>query len=270
VGAIDAAFFDLGRLDRLAAQDTAIHRLDPRAKLLTTLVFLLCVVSFGKYKVSALLPFFAFPLVLALAGRVPLGFVARRVLAVAPFALFVAIFNPLLDRGTLLEVGPFAISGGWVSFTSILLRFALTIGTALVLVATTSFYGLCLGLDRLGTPKAFIVQLLFLYRYLFVLVDEAAKLIRARALRSFGRKGLGFRPYGSLIGQLLLRTLARAQRVHHAMLCRGFDGEVRRLQQLRFGRSEIAFTAAWSSVFLLMRFSDVPLLLGEAALGLAP
>ncbi len=98
MASLDSAFFNLGRLDRLAAQETPVHRLDPRAKLLTTLVFLVCVVSFPKYEISGLLPFFLYPVVLLSSGRLPSGFLAARLAAVAPLAILVGIFNPILDR----------------------------------------------------------------------------------------------------------------------------------------------------------------------------
>ena len=76
------------------------------------------------------------------------------------------------------------IGCGWISFASILLRFTLTVTAALTLIATTSFTGICMALEKMGCPRVFALQLLFLYRYLFVLVDEASRLIRARALRT--------------------------------------------------------------------------------------
>ena len=259
---IESAFFDIETLDALAGRDTAVHRLDPQAKLVTTLVFIVAVASFGKYELSALLPFFLFPVSLIALGGLPAGYLAKKLLLAAPFAFFIGVFNPLLDREVLVNLGPLDISGGWISFASILLRFTLTVGAALILIATTSFPGVCMALEKLGAPKVFAVQLLLLYRYLFVLIDEGARLVRARALRSFGRRGMGMRIFGNLAGQLLLRTLDRAQRIHLAMLCRGFDGDIRMLRPSRIGPPEIVFTLGWSAAFVLMRFTNLPHLLG--------
>ncbi|PLX92093.1 MAG: cobalt ECF transporter T component CbiQ [Desulfuromonas sp.] len=259
---LESAFFDIGTLDALAGDDTPLHRLDPRAKLVTTLVFVLMVVSFDRYALSALIPFALFPILLIARGRLPAGFLLRKLLLAAPFAFFVGIFNPFLDREIMLHLGAWGISGGWVSFASILLRFALTVLAALILIATTSFSGVCMALERLGAPRAFALQLLFLYRYLFVLVDEATRLVRARALRSFRGRGLGMQTFGHLIGQLLLRTLARARRIHLAMLCRGFDGEIRMLRSSRIAMAELFFVAGWSGYFLLCRFINLPQLFG--------
>lgn len=260
---IESAALSLGTLDTLAYRDSWVHRIDPRIKLLTTLIFIVTVASFDKYSVSGLLPFFAFPLVLILGGRLPARFLLSKLLLVAPFAVMIGIFNPLLDQQTLLQIGSWNISGGWISFLSILLRFSLTISAALILIATCSFPGICMALEKLGAPRIFSVQLLLLYRYLFVLVEEAIRLVRARALRSFNGRGLGIKVYGQMLSHLLLRTLDRAQRIHLAMLCRGFDGQIRPSRTLSIRGSEILFLIGWSSLFLVFRLYNLPQILGE-------
>ena len=133
----------------------------------------------------------------------------------------------------------------------------------MTLIAVTGFNAVCMALDRLGTPRVFVVQLLFLYRYLFVLVDEAARMVRARSLRTFDGGGSGIKTYGSLVGHLLLRTMDRAQRIYMAMCCRGFDGEIRIMKTLRFGPREIGFMVGWSALFILMRIYNVATLMGS-------
>ncbi len=251
------------RLDRLARRDTAIHRVDPRAKVLATAVFIVCVVSFDRYEVVALLPFALFPVVLAAEGGVPFGFLGRLLLAVSPFALLVGAFNPLLDREMVTLAGGVEIAAGWVSYASILLRFLLTAAAALVLTATTSFAGVCLALERFRVPDVLVTQLLLLYRYIFVLGDEALRMTRARSLRAAGRRGTGMRVYAQMLGQLLLRTFARAQRIYLAMKCRGFDGRVRIARRLHLRSSDVAFVLGWSAVFVVFRFVDVTTLIGD-------
>lgn len=260
---IESGLYQLGRLDRLAAQNTSVHRLDPRAKVVTTLAFLVCVVSFGKYQVLAMLPFVIFPIALATEGDLPLGYLARKLFIVAPFAVVVGMFNPLLDRAVMVQIGSFGLSGGWISFASILLRFALTTSAALVLIGTTSFNGVCMALERLGAPDVFATQLLFLYRYIFVLGEEAMSMARARALRSFGGRGMGMHVYGLMLGHLLLRTYDRAQRVYLAMLSRGFDGQIRVMRRSRPGARDVVFTLSWCAAFAVFRLYNVPLVLGQ-------
>jgi cobalt/nickel transport system permease protein len=270
VSSVAVGLSTIDRLDRLARQDTAIHRVDPRAKVLVTAVFIVCVVSFGRYDVLGLLPFVLFPVVMASMGGVPLGFLAQLLLMVSPFALFVGAFNPLIDRDVVAHVGGLAIAGGWVSYATIVLRFLLTTAAALLLTATTSFNGACVALEKLGVPNAFVTQLLLLYRYIFVLGDEAQRVAQARRLRSFGRRGMGLHVHGQMLGQLLLRTVARAQRIHAAMKCRGFDGQVRLARRLHFRAADVLFLLGWSIAFLLFRLVDVSMLIGRLVTELHP
>jgi cobalt/nickel transport system permease protein len=221
------------------------------------------VVSFDRYQVLPLLPFVVFPVALAAEGDIPFGFLGRLLLAISPFAVLVGIFNPLLDREVAAQLGGVGITGGWVSFVSILLRFLLTASAALVLTATTGFTGVCLALEKLRVPAVLVTQLLLLYRYIFVLGDEALRMGRARSLRAVGRRGTGARVYAQMLGQLLLRTFARAQRVYLAMKCRGFDGQVRVARRLHARGADVAFVLGWSALFVLFRLVDVTTLLGE-------
>jgi len=262
MASIDTALVSIGALNELASQDTHIHRLDPRAKLITTVLFIVTVVSFDKYAVSALLPLVLYPVVLTALGDIPTGAIIRKVLIVSPFAVLIGIFNPFFDREVLMHIGGVPVTGGVISFASILLRFFLTVGVALLLIAVTGFEAVCQALERLKVPRAFVVQLLFLYRYLFVLLEEGLRIRRAYALRAGDTRGVAMRHYGSLSGQLLLRTLDRAQRIHQAMLCRGFDGRIRVARSLRAGPADILFVIFWCLFFLLARRYNLPLLLG--------
>ena len=264
---IDRAFYDIGRLDTLADGDTSLHRLDPRAKLLTTTIFIVCVVSYGKYEITGLLPYFLYPAILVGLGDLPSAYLFRKLLIVSPFVLFIGIFNPWLDRTVMIQLGPLAISGGWISFLSLLLRFILTVGAALLLIASTGFTTICMALERLGAPRIFTVQLLLLYRYLFVLTGETIRMIRAHSLRSFNRKGkMSFQVFSQVLGNLLVRTIDRAQRIHMAMLSRAFSGEIRIVRQFGFGLKEALFLCGFSAFFICLRFTDITTVLGRLVL----
>ena len=267
MASIVGAVTDFRQLDLMATANTAVHRLDARAKVLVTLGFILAVVSLGKYELGALFPFFLYPAVTMALGNLPPRYIARKVVMVLPFALMVGMFNPLFDQTVLLRFGPLGISGGWLSYASIVVRATLTVSAALILVAVTGFPAICQALDRLGMPRIFTVQLLFLYRYLFVLTEEGGRTARARELRAFGGKGLRLHSYGSLIGHLLLRTWLRAERIHLAMLARGFTGEFHPRRTTRFGVREFLFLAGWSSLFLFFRLVNVSQLMGTIVTG---
>ncbi|HAH32406.1 MAG TPA: cobalt ECF transporter T component CbiQ [Elusimicrobia bacterium] len=259
---------DIGYMDTLAAGDSPLHRLDPRAKIFTTFLFLVAVVSFNKYEVSALVPFFLYPVFLIFAGELPAGYLAGKILVVAPFAILVGIFNPVLDRQILFHIGSLGISGGWISFLSILMRFVLTVSAALALLSITGINSICEALARSGVPRPFVVQLLFLNRYIFSLTGESERMSRARSLRSCSHKAMNFGIFTQIAGHLLLRTFDRAERVYQAMLCRGFDGHIRVVRYSRIGRREIAFMLVWAVLFVVFRFVNISLILGQTVTGL--
>ncbi len=263
----DNVYFNMGYLDTLSYKDTLIHRLDPRTKLLATLAFIITVVSFPKYEISGLLPFFLFPVLLFTLSEIPIKFILRKVLVVSSFAFFVGIFNPLFDRQPIYEFAGFTISGGWISFLSIMLKFFLTITSALLLVATTSFPGVCHALQKLGMPDVFVSQLLFLYRYIFVLAEETMKVVRARDMRTFGSRGKGIKTFVSLIGTLFLRTVERSERIYLAMLSRGFSGTIRPSRTFSFSVIDATFLAGVAGALYIFRMHDVVGYIGRLSMG---
>jgi len=261
-GALDT----LRSFDALATRDTNLARRDPRAKLVATLLFIVTVVSFDRYSVAQLLPLALFPTVLAAQGELPARVLLRALALASPFALMVGIFNPLLDRSPMLVLAGVAISGGWISFASILLRFALTAAAALVLLAGTGMPALCAALARLGLPRVFTVQLLFLHRYLFVLAGETQRMTTAHQLRGGGAR-MNLAVHASLLGHLLLRAFARARRIHGAMLARGFDGELHLADRWRWQLADTLFIVGWCAYFVAVRRVDVPHLIGSLLAG---
>lgn len=267
---IQSAVLELKTLDLLANGTSTIHRLDARAKVIVTIIFILSVVSCSRYELAALFPFLIFPVaMISLSGLPPL-FILKKIALLCPFVLAVGIFNPVFDRAILLQLGPLGISGGWLSFASIMARSVLTVGAAFILVGVTGFTAVCQALERLGMPRVFAVQLLFLYRYIFVLTEEAGRACRARELRSCGKKGQGVRSFGSLVGHLLIRTLQRAERIHLAMLARGFVGKFRSHSQSGFGASEFRFVIGWTTLFIALRMFDISGLIGALITGSFP
>jgi len=266
VNRLDATLEDLRSLDALASRDTALSRLDPRAKIVATLLFVVTVVSFDRYRVAALVPLAIYPVALATLGDVPSRLLLRTLWLASPFAVLLGIANPWFDRAPMLSLHGVELSAGWVSFTAILLRFALTAGAAVALIAGTGMAALCAGLARLGVPRIFTVQLLFLYRYAFVLTGEAGRMATARRLRAGEHSRLPLSAYAALVGHLLLRALGRAERVHAAMLSRGFDGELRITHRWCWRRADTVFVLGWGTFFALARAFDLPRAIG-AALG---
>jgi cobalt/nickel transport system permease protein len=268
MAAIDGALLDFKRLDRFAMGNTLVHRLDPRAKVAATLAFIVAVISFGRYELTGLVPFFIFPVAMAALGNLPFGYLIKKIVLICPFILMVGLFNPLFDHGVLIHLGPLEITGGWISFASIMVKAVLTVGSALVLICVTGFSDICRALECFGVPRAFVVQLLFLYRYIFVLTDEGVRVSRARQFRSFDGKGPGMKTYGAMLGHLLLRTWQRAERIHMAMLSRGFSGEFHTRRTFRLGKRDVLYLLACCAVFITLRLHNAAQLLGSVVTGI--
>ncbi len=265
---IEKALNSIGSLNLLSLKDTPVHKLDPRSKFLVTICFIFITVSFPKYELSGLLPLIIYPVVVMSLGRIPLKNMGVKILAVSPFAIAIGIANPFIDRQIVMNIGSLGISGGTISFISIMIKFILTVGTALTLVATTGFETMCAGLIRLKIPRVFAVQLLFMYRYIFVLFDEALRMIRAHSLRSF-RTYPDIKIIGSLVGQLLLRSINRAERIHNAMVSRGFEGEIRIMKTMKMRPADYSYILLWCMFFFLCRTYNLPQALGSLIIRMA-
>lgn len=247
-------------LEQLSGGDTAVHGLHPMAKLLGTLCYLIMLISFPRYKLGMLAPFVFYPVLMLALGEIPFKLVGKRTLVALPFCLFAGLSNVLLDRSPMVFVGSVGISGGVISCFSILLKTLLCVSAVLALVAVTPLRKLTASLRRLHVPGVFVSLFEMTYRYVGCLMEEASSMSAAYALR--GKPRLEMRHMGSFVGQLLLRSYDRAERIYHAMKCRGYGGTIMGETAGGFSAGDWCFLLAVSLSSGLFRFVDIPALLG--------
>ena len=221
---LSTAVLGIDRLEAIALQDSPVHRLHPMAKLTATFVFAGAVISFPNDNLSGLVPYLLYPMLLMYFSDVPFAPLFHRLLAALPFGLLGGISNLFLMREPVFRIYGIVVTNGAVSFCSILLKTLLTVFAVLLLIATTSFVEINNQLIRLKIPKLICLQLVMTYRYITVLLLEASAMYTAYKLRSPGKKGIRFADVGSFIGELLIKSFDRAERVYAAMKCRGFRG----------------------------------------------
>jgi cobalt/nickel transport system permease protein len=142
------------------------------------------------------------------------------------------------------------------------------VSAAFTLISLTGFNAVCAALLKFRVPRPFVVQLLFSHRYIFVLTDEAYSMLRARSLRAPASRLLALKTFIPLTGNLLLRSLGRAERIYRAMCCRGFDGQIRLVRPMRLAAGDVIFTCGWILVFAAFRYFNAPLYLGSILTGL--
>ncbi|WP_346940193.1 cobalt ECF transporter T component CbiQ [uncultured Clostridium sp.] len=260
------SLYNMRLLDDIAGKETSIHRLHPITKLLTTVVYLIVVVSFGRYEISSLLPFVFYPVVVFILAELPVVPILKRILLVEPFIIGIGILNPLFNQHTMV-LGGVAISRGWVTFLSIFIKCGLTVTVSILLIATTGMDKLAVALRMLKIPKIFVLQLLLTYRYISVLIEEVSRMMRAYSLRAPGQKGIHRSVWGSFAGQLILRTLDRAQRVYQSMNLRGFTGEYNTGDVAKLNFNDFVYLVGWSLFFITARIYNIPMLIGSLITG---
>lgn len=263
---ITNSLYSMRLLDDLARKQTSIHRLHPLVKLLTTIVYLVVVVSFGKYEIGRLLPYVFYPVLLFAFAELPITPIMKRVLLVEPFIIGIGILNPFFDHYTIM-LGGFALSRGWVTFLSIVIKSSLTVTVSILLIATTGMDKLASALRLLKVPKVFVLQLLLTYRYIAVLLEEVSRLFRAYSLRAPGQRGIQWNAWGSFAGQLIIRTFERAQRIYESMSLRGFRGEYHTGESTGIRLYDYCYLVGWSLFFILARIINIPLFLGSLLSG---
>ncbi|MBI5444703.1 MAG: cobalt ECF transporter T component CbiQ [Deltaproteobacteria bacterium] len=252
-----ASLAALRDLDALSARDLPLARLDPRAPLLVTLLLSVLVASFPRGEVLALVPFLLWPATIASLAAVPVRPFFRALLVPLPFVLLAAL--PAL----FVESGP----AGRAIAASILLRFLLTVTSTLLLPAVWGIPALAWAMQKLGAPAVLVTQLLVLWRYLFVLGEEAVRMDRARTMRSFGRRGRELALAGPFLGTLLLRSQDRAERIDRALRARAFTGSFPALRPWRFGAVGASFLLFWTAALAFFRVVNVPEALGRLLAG---
>lgn len=266
MGNIANSLYNMRLLDDLARKETSIHRLHPLVKLLTTVVYLVVVVSFGRYEISSLFTFVFFPVFIFTFADLPAAPIIKRVLMVAPFIISIGILNPLFDNYAVM-LGGIAVSRGWITFLSIFIKCGLTVTASILLIATTGMDKLASALRMLRIPRIFVLQLLLTYRYISILAEEVSRMVRAYSLRAPGQKGIQRNVWGSFAGQLILRTFDRAQRIYESMNLRGFTGEYNTGANARVRFADCAYLAGWSVFFIIARFINIPVLIGSVFSG---
>lgn len=260
------SLFNMRLMDDLALKETFVHRIHPLVKLLTTVIYLTVVVSFNRYEIIGLLPPLLYPVLVITLAELPLRPILKRMLLAAPFVVGIGILNPVFDHQVFM-VGGLTMSRGWITFFSVFLKCVLTVSAALLLIATTGMDKLASALRMLRIPRLFVLQLLLTYRYISVLMEEVSRILMAYSMRSPQQKGIHPRVWGSLIGQLILRTFERAQRVYLAMCLRGFTGEYNTGGHVRVTARDLAYLAGWSLFFTLARIYNIPMLIGTLLTG---
>ena len=257
-------------LDPYRPRTSPIHALDARVKFVLAVAFILTVslTPVAAWPVYILL--FALILSVEILSGLGIGYVLKRALLALPFVL-AALPVIFTLKGTsifTIPLGPWNLTAsleGLERFIGVALKSWISLQAAIVLASSTPFPELLQAMRAVGIPRLLVGMFGLMWRYLFVLVDEALRLMRARAARSGQSAGTSKRSGGSMAwrarvaggmaGNLFLRAFERSERIFVAMLSRGYDGEVRALPLPSMsGSGWLSLTAGLFLLLLLLLF----------------
>jgi len=232
-----------------ASGDSLIHQLDPRVRIIAATVFSFVIALSSRF--SAMIAALLLSFLLVGMARLNMRELIKRVVIVNGLVFFFWLILPLTFEGEPL----FYILSFPVSREGVLLAARITLKSNAILlifislVATASLVTLGHALNRLYVPEKIVHLLLLTYRYIFVIEQEYQRLVRAAKIRGFKPKTnlYTYRTYAYLVGMLFVRASERAERVHHAMLCRGFKGKFYSLHEFSLTRKDII----WSGFMII-------------------
>ncbi|MCI0678290.1 MAG: cobalt ECF transporter T component CbiQ [Actinobacteria bacterium] len=227
-------------------EHSPVHRLVPQTKIVGTVVFVVAVAITPR---QAILAFAVHAILLGSTvalSRIPFRFFLTRLVALFPFILF-ALFLPIIGGGDRVVVLGFELSvqGLWAAW-GIVAKALLGGGASIVLVATTEVPEILRGLTRLRVPAVLVAIAGFMVRYTELIVEELGRMRKAMTARGHDPRWLWqTRPIAAGAGALFIRSYERGERVHGAMLARGFNG---RLPEMGLVRGD---GAAWAAALVI-------------------
>jgi len=241
------------------AQQSVHHSI----KLITTVLFSTVVISFGKYEILRLLPFFTFPMLLFAYSNMQVKVLLKRLIMIEPLIVGIGILNPFFESQTFM-LGNLELSIGWISFISLFVRSTLILMTALVLAESLQIEEALIGLK---VPPLIVTQVALTYSYIGLLSKEIKSVLLAYHLRSANENSIRIQHMGSVLGHFFLRTLDKANTVHEAVLLRGFDGSHHGVRSRSFTGQDYIYIILWGLVLIGLRLFDVGALFGQLMIG---
>ena len=240
-------------MDQIASRDQWMNRLHPLVKLVLTIIYITVTVSFYKYNLAGTLRMGIYPIILFILGDLSLKEAIYRLRIVLPLVCFMGILNPFFDHTAVGMIGGLVLTGGMLSMMTLILKGIFSVLAGYLLIATTSIEKICYSLQMLHIPSPIVTEILLIYRYITVLLGEASRIMQAYLLRAPRQKGVHFKVWGSLAGQLLLRSMDRATEVYQSMTLRGFQGRFYLDEELKLQGKDLLYLMAWVAVFILLK-----------------
>ena len=227
-------------------EHSPLHRLAPEAKLVAVFSFVVAVAVTPREAIWAFVIYAIALLGVIRVARLPIRFVGVRLVAVAPFVVF-ALLIPFIAGGDQMDLFGIAVSrSGLWGMWNIMAKATLGATASIVLAGTTEIPEMLRGMTILRVPAALTAIAMFMVRYLVLVSNELARMRVAMTARGYDPRWIWqVKPIASSAGALFIRSYERGERVHSAMLARGFSGTMPEINRRR------ATAAEWAGATLV-------------------
>ncbi len=250
-------------IEKNASRKNWMNAIHPLIKLLLTIIYILISMSFSKYDLIGVLSMIFYLLIVFFIADIPFYKCIWKFKAILPFILVISIMDLFFNRNYII-ICNLEISIGILSMITLVLKSYICVIASYFLISTTTIEEICYALRLLYIPSIIRTQILLTYRYLIIFLLEANSIIQAYTLRTPNYKGIHFNVWGSLIGQLLIRTFERAMNIYESMLLRGYNGEFHNVSNnTNIKISDLLYFFFWVSIFFILRICPIIYILGN-------
>ena len=239
-------------IEEITIQDSVLRKLDPRNKII--IVFLFSVLLAVSRQISVLIIAFLFCILISITSKIDMKQLGKRLIPVNTLNIFLWLFLPFTYPGlSVFRIGPLeATSEGILYAIQITIKSNAMMMILIALIASTPISIIGQAMSKLGFPDSIIHIFFFTYRYIHVIYREYIRLVNSMKIRGFepGTNLHTYKTVAYMIGMILVHAADRAQRVHQAMLCRGFTGQFYSLREFTISRTD-KMIASFSMIILM-------------------
>ena len=216
---------DFKHVDHESRAGSILSDINPLIKLLLTFAVLILIVTRGKYDIRGLILVSVLPICAFIIGDLSIKTAAKRLKVVIPFVLLMGVLEPFFNKVPMEITDGIIVRAGFVSGLVLIIKAFLAVIAGYILIATTPIEEICYALRKIKVPKTLVIVILLVYRYMGILMSEGRRITTSYELRAPGHKGIEYRVWGSFLGQMLIRSIDRAESLYQSMKLRGFDGD---------------------------------------------
>lgn len=238
--------------EELAGRDILLNNISPVIKIIVAAVFIVLLISIGKYDIAHSLLITSFICFLLPISPVKIKSILKMLFYLSPFILLLIGFNPLFDE-KIIRIGDYNVPGGYVSAVTTLLKFVNTTIISILIVSSTSFYKLASSFRFFRIPKYLVIQFMVMYRFIFIFLYDIIQSIQAVQSRGFSSGKISWRNMKAIISAFFVKSVLRGEEVYNSMLSRGFEIKNFKLDN-KVGAGDILFGFGSLLYIFIVRF----------------